>query len=110
MSSTHLLILHCGDHLMWYRHLVGQLVPLVEGVLPEPGYYWSREASGLLNIVRQTDAAPTPAGYAPAAPQDLIQQGDFIAQPRGHSVWRAPTLQELGTSCQGHIVIRKATP
>jgi hypothetical protein len=110
MSSTHLLILHCGDHLMWYRHLVGQLVPLVEGVLPEPGYYWSREASGLLNIVHQTDAAPTPSGYAPARAQDLIQPGDLIAHIGGQHIWRAPTLQELGTSCQGHIVIRKATP
>jgi len=109
MTNTHLLILTCSDHLMWYRHLVGQLVPLVQGLLPEPGCYWSREASGMVNVVKQTDAAPTPSGYSPTRPQDLIQRGDLIAQPSAQGIWRAPTLQEIGKPCEGRVVIRNAS-
>jgi len=109
MTNTHLLILTCSDPLMWYRHLVGQLVPMVHDLLPEPGCYWSREASGLLNVVKQTDAAPTPLGYSPVRPQDLIQRGDLIAQPSSQGIWRTPTLQEIGGTAEGRIVIRKAT-
>ncbi len=108
MSARHLLILACSDHLMWYASRVGQLVPMVDGLLPEPNCYWSREPSGLVNIVRQIDAAPTPAGWAPAANDTLIQPGDLIADihsPQGP--WRAASLAEIGSPAHTHTIIRR---
>lgn len=49
-----LRILRCPDRMMWYRDLVGQLVPLI-GIWPESGYA-SREPAGYSNVVRFEDA------------------------------------------------------
>jgi len=46
-------ILKCNDALMWYNKLVGtQLVVERE----DEDYYWCRESTGFLNIIKKNDA------------------------------------------------------
>ena len=43
----------CSDSLLWYKELVGQLVPYLGQV---DDIYWSREPAGYRNIVYMKDA------------------------------------------------------
>ncbi len=101
--STLLLITKCEDSLMWYSHLVGQVVPLFRD-LPAEKCWMSFEPAGYKNIIKHTDATPVPTGYTAARRGTVLQQHDLIFL---NGQWHAPTLDQLGTPAAGHLVIRK---
>ena len=48
-----ILITSCSDPLMWYSNLLGTTHKVVR---VDSDYYWCREPTGYLNIVRLKDA------------------------------------------------------
>ena len=101
--STKLIITRCTDHLMWYRHLTGRVVPIVRD-LPAEHCWLSREPSGLTNIVRYHDASPLPQGWDAAANDTSFQRGDMVFI---NGQWMQPALERIGTPIGKNIVIRK---
>jgi hypothetical protein len=104
--STHIVITGCSDQRMWYAGMVGQLVELVRD-LPSEHCYLSREHSGYTNIVRHADASTVPAGHVAAEQHTVAQQHDLILT---NGQWQLATLEQLGTTVVGRIVIRRPAP
>ena len=104
--NTHLVITGCSDSLMWYRDLIGWVVPIVRD-LPKEGCWLSRERSGLLNIVKHRDGVALPTGYIAADIATSLQQQDLILI---NGRWTLPTLDQIGTPVRGHCAIRKDQP
>jgi hypothetical protein len=53
-------ILQCEDQQLWYRGMIGKIVPLVR----DAGDCWmSREKDGYLNIVKKADAKLIKLGH-----------------------------------------------
>lgn len=48
-----IMIKQCSDPLMWYRNMVGQVVPLAR---EDTDVLWSREPAGHINIILRQDA------------------------------------------------------
>ena len=99
-----LLIIQCSNQYLWYRDLVGQVVPNVRDI--ESEHCWlSREPEGFVNIVRKTDAVPLPLHHLPIKADDLVQHGDF-AYVSGH-VWIHVALHQIGKPPGTSIVVRR---
>lgn len=49
-------IISCKDPLMWYCNKVGKRIPLIKPYWLDKENFLCREDSGLLNIVKKTDA------------------------------------------------------
>lgn len=105
-NAARLIIVQCHDPLMWYRDLIGHVVPLVRD-LPSEHSWLSREPSGLTNIVRYRDANPIPNGWKAAANSDQFQHNDLVLE---HGHWLKPRIELIGTPVGTHIVIRKEAP
>lgn len=104
--TERIVITRCSDSLMWYRDLVGYMVPVVRD-LPNEGCWLSRERSGLLNIVKHRDAIALPNGYDAADPETCLQLQDLILI---NKLWTSPKLEQIGTTVRGHCAIRKVQP
>lgn len=53
----YLKITQCSDTMMWYRDMIGEVVPFLGTDTDTKGpIFWSREPAGYKNVVFQTDA------------------------------------------------------
>lgn len=101
MNSNCLLIIGCRDSLLWYSHLVGQLVPLMRDLGDE---WMSREPSGHTNIVKRQDAIRVPDGHRVVNKAELIERGDLIVLD-GRLQTSCP--EQWGQSAHGHMALRR---
>lgn len=102
-----LLITKCSNSLMWYRNLVGQVVPLVR-YLHDERCWLSREPDGFVNIVRKTDAVVLPPNHFPLQQSLLVQQGDFFH--RGEGQWVQVDFDQIGKPAGRSIMVRPFEP
>lgn len=96
------LIIKCTDPLMWYRHLVGQLVPLVRDLEAE-GLWMSMEPAGFKNIVHKADAVRVPGGHRLVGHGELIERGDRLIHG---AAWVLCSLPQWGQPVNQQHVIR----
>jgi hypothetical protein len=101
-----LLITKCSNPLMWYRDLVGQVVPLVRD-LHDERCWLSREPEGFANIIRKTDAVVLPFNYLPVPASEVIQHGDFVHIADG--VWVHASLDQIRKPAEQLIAVRRKT-
>ena len=104
--SRQLIIVACTDPLMWYRDLVGTAVPLLRD-MPRELCWLSRDADGLTNVVKHSDAVPMPSGFRQLQPTELLHHRDFVLGPgRVTHEWHVATPEQIGTAVGLRLAMR----